>query len=218
MPQAHGEYLPALKYRLFTPAYDLAIGLTLPERRFKQRLLADAGIRSGERILDLGCGTGTLLLLGSRTYPDATFIGVDPDPEIIALAQRKLARSGFRLQIDRGSATALPYDDGSFDHVMSSLVFHHLPGDSKRVAAHEVWRVLRPGGTFHLGDFGPPGSALMKVISWVVEKIGHEYVQENFAGQVPEIMARAGFREVTSTARLATVFGMLEIISGRKAA
>ena len=80
-------------------------------------------------------------------------IGSDPDPLALKRAQRKARRmSGIRFE--RGYAQRLPYSDGEFDRVLSSMMLHHLDGDAKAAAAAEVFRVLRPGGRLHLVDMG----------------------------------------------------------------
>ena len=79
-------------------------------------------------------------------------IGSDPDPLALDRAQRKAAGDGIRFE--RGYAQRLPYADGEFDRVLSSMMLHHLDGDAKTAAAAEVFRVLRPGGRLHLVDIG----------------------------------------------------------------
>jgi ubiquinone/menaquinone biosynthesis C-methylase UbiE len=83
-------------------------------------------------------------------------VGLDPDPKALAIAKRKAQRAGLAIQLDQGFSDGLPYPDASFDRVFSSLMFHHLKAEEKAATLREVRRVLRPGGSLHLLDFGPP--------------------------------------------------------------
>jgi hypothetical protein len=118
-------FIPGLG-RLRTRLYDPVVRLTTRERRFKERLLELADLRPGERALDLGCGTGTLAIAACRRQPGASVHGLDADPRMIERARRKAHAAGVGLELRQGAATELPYADGSFDVVLSSLLFHHL--------------------------------------------------------------------------------------------
>jgi ubiquinone/menaquinone biosynthesis C-methylase UbiE len=117
--------------------------------------LADAaGLRDGQRVLEIGCGTGNLALLVKRRHGGSDVVGLDPDPQALARAERKARRRRLALRLDRGYAEQLPYDDGSFDRVLSAFMFHHLQSEGRQAALREAARVLRPGGSIHLLDFG----------------------------------------------------------------
>src|SRR5215475_1104449 len=147
------SYLPGMGRDWLLPLYDpITRALGAPSAH---RLLADqADLRPGQRVLEIGCGTGNLLLMVKRRHPDATVVGLDPDPEALARARRKAARAGLSVQLDRGFADELPYPDGSVDRVLSAFMFHHLEPADRRSALREVRRVLAPGGSLHLLDFG----------------------------------------------------------------
>jgi ubiquinone/menaquinone biosynthesis C-methylase UbiE len=209
-------YIPALGHDLWTPAYDLAIRLTLPERRFKQRLLDAASIGEGMVVVDVGCGTGTLLLMGKSQHSAAHFIGMDPDPLIMRRAQRKLIRAQADAQLVLATGALLPFASASIDRILSTLTFHHLDLDSKFAALEESYRVLRPGGEIHIGDFGAPTGRVTRAISFLVELIGREHVHEEFHGLLPRMVAGAGFDDVRQTGIFVTVFGVLRLIRGVK--
>src|SRR5213076_349294 len=122
--QENAKYLPALGLHFLTPLYDPLVRCFMPERKIKNRLLRQAAIKENQHVLDVGCGTGTLAVLIKQVYPGANVVGLDPDPEVLAIALRKSEKSGQRLIFDQGFAMRLPYPDGSFDHLFSSLVFH----------------------------------------------------------------------------------------------
>jgi SAM-dependent methyltransferase len=154
------EYLPAMGRATLLPLYDPFTRL-LGVRDAHWRLVAQAGIEPGATVLEIGCGTGNLLLLAAHAVPGATLIGLDPDPAVLSLAGRKARRAGVTLRLDRGYADRLPYPDGSVDRVLSAFMLHHLPHDQQQAALREVHRVLTPGGRLHRLDHdgSPPARA-----------------------------------------------------------
>lgn len=209
-------FIPALGRDAFTPFYDLGIRLTMPERRFKFALIRNAHLVAGMRALDVGCGTGTLLLFAAEVEPGAVLVGVDIDDRILERARRKIAVRGLPVQLERASATELPYADGCFERVFSTLALHHLPKEEKARAFAEAYRVLRPGGELHLGDFGAPDTRYARVASFLTEKIGGEHVQENYRGLLPAMAKDAGFVAVQETACVGTIFGVLRSFRATK--
>ncbi|MBC2905765.1 class I SAM-dependent methyltransferase [Streptomyces cupreus] len=134
-----------------TPLYDVVhhvFGL----RPIHQEMIRLAGLRDGHRVLDVGCGTGNLLRATGQRYRNVDLVGLDPDPKALARAGRKARRVGLTVRLDRGFAQELPYGDGSFDRVFSSLMLHHLDSTSKDALLAEVRRVLRPEGLLVLAD------------------------------------------------------------------
>lgn len=199
----HRPFVPALGLRFLNPLYDPLVRLHTVERRWKGQLIDQMRLESGQRILDVGCGTGTLALLVKEKHPEVDVIGLDPDSEILAIARRKAQRSAADIRFDVGYADRLPYQDSSFDRVVSSLVFHHLPHETKILALREIWRVLRPGGELHLADVGQPQSALMRVAVTPFRLFdGIRATEDNLAGRLPGMVAEAGFSEVTETGRV----------------
>jgi ubiquinone/menaquinone biosynthesis C-methylase UbiE len=136
-------------------AYDwLARVITLGgERKFRQRTLAPAGLQPGDAILDVGCGTGTLLIeAAKRVGPSGTTHGIDRSAEMLAHARRKAAAQGVTTNFREGSADHLPFPDASFDAVFCTLMLHHLPAAMQMATVAEMRRVLRPGGRIVIVD------------------------------------------------------------------
>ena len=141
--------------------YDvLAWLLTLGrERAFRERLAALAGLQPGESVLDVGCGTGTLAITAKRHVgPSGVVVGIDASPEMIARADRKGLKAGVDVRFQTAVVEALPFPDGSFDVVFSTLMLHHLPRPVREQCAREMRRVLKPGGRVLAVDFGAPAS------------------------------------------------------------
>jgi ubiquinone/menaquinone biosynthesis C-methylase UbiE len=152
----NADYIPALGYEWLTPFYDALVRLTTREVIFKKALVEQARIEADHRILDLACGTATLTILAKQDRPRADVVGIDGDRRILAMANQKARSAGLEIRFDEGMSFDLPYRDRSFDRVISSLFFHHLTRESKMNTLGEVKRVLKPGGEFHVADWGCP--------------------------------------------------------------
>ena len=115
-------------------------------------LIVQAELTDGLSVLEVGCGTGNLITRVARQHLGVTaaaairILGRWPEPS---------ARpAGSGITFDRGYVQKLPYADGRFDRVLSSMMWHHLDEDVKAEAAAQIYRVLRPGGSLHLVDVG----------------------------------------------------------------
>src|SRR5512146_2665908 len=151
MEHLERAYLPAAGSQWALPLYDPMVKLIGAEA-VKRTLLKQAALRSEHRVLDVGCGTGTLAALIKQEYCVSAVTGLDPDPKALTRAARKAARGGVSVRFDRGYADELPYPDASFDRVFSSFMFHHLRSEDRARALGEARRVLAPGGSLHLVD------------------------------------------------------------------
>ena len=209
-------FIPALRFDRLTPLFDSVAAVTVRDRTLKRRVLARAAITGGERVLDVGCGTGTLAAAAARATPAVRVTGLDADPRILAQARRRAADAGVDIEFDQGMSTALPYPDGSFDLVLSTLFFHHLADDAKRETATELVRVLRPGGRIVVGDLGRPQDPLMRVVVRVTVQLldGVATTALNVRGELPEVLTRAGVRAVTVHDRMRAPAGSYEVITG----
>lgn len=208
------HFIPALHFHWLTPYYDFFIEKTFPMAELNACLLQEAGIRPGNAVLDIGCGTGTLALLVKRTAPDAAVAALDIDARILNIARRKALAAGLSIEFQQGTACKLPYRDNRFDRVLSGFMFHHLADESKRRAAAEAFRILRPGGEFYLLDFGKPQTLYGKLVSWALRWT--EEMDENVRGLLPDRLRTAGFVEVEERKRFSTLSGSVSLYRGRK--
>jgi SAM-dependent methyltransferase len=219
MVKNRNEYIPALRYDWLTPLYDPLVRWTLRESTFKRHLVKQAGIDRGHRVLDLGCGTGTLALLIKSHYPKAEVFGLDADPKVLAVARAKAAEAGQIVTLDHGMAFEVPYPDASFNRVISSLLFHHLTREKKERTLKEIFRVLRQGGELHVADWGKARNWPMRVAFLLVQMLdGFETTADNVNGLLLEMFRSAGFEEVQETIRYMTIVGPLSLYSARKSA
>jgi len=205
------NYIPALSYDRLTFLYDPIVRLTTREAAFKSALLTQAQVQPGQRVLDLACGTATLTIAVKQAQPQATVVGLDGDPAILRRARAKAERAGVDVQLDEGLSYELPYADESFDRVLSSLFFHHLTRENKLRTLAEVRRVLKPGGEFHVADWGAPQNALMKLTSQGIVMLDGATTKDNFAGLLPELIRQAGFADVHETQHFNSLFGTIRL-------
>ncbi len=168
-------------------------------------------------MLDLGCGTGTLAVLAKQGSPEAEVFGLDADPDVLDQATEKAKRAGLAIAFDQGLSNELPYEDASFDRVLSSLFFHHLSGADKRTTLAEVARVLKPRGELHVADFGRPSDPVMFGIFTALRLFdGIENTRDNITGRLPGLFEDAGLVDAAEHDRFRTAFGSLALYSAIK--
>jgi ubiquinone/menaquinone biosynthesis C-methylase UbiE len=199
MEHAERNYLPAMGKRWLLPLYDPLLRL-LGADKTKRRLIEQAQIKSGFRVLDIGCGTGSLAVLIKKSHPEVEVIGVDPDPAALSISKRKANRARLSIEFDRGFSDHLSYPDASFDRVFSSFMFHHLEPSERAATLREIARVLKSGGSLHLLDFAPRDGK-----SHRHHRSPHE--ESRFEGRVTELMSAAGFVDAKEVARGKIFFG-----------
>src|SRR6266699_7257588 len=123
-------------------------------RELRQRTATLAQLQSGEQVLDVGCGTGTLAMeVARRVGSTGRVAGVDPSTQQIARARAKAARRHVPIDFQIGVIEHLAFPDQTFNVVLSTLMMHHLPADVKRQGLAEIARVLKPGGRLIIADF-----------------------------------------------------------------
>ena len=204
MMRSEGAFLPAAGHDLFLPIYDPLTRL-LGFDRARQALVEQAGLEPHQRVLDVGCGTGTLAVLVKRRYPSIDVVAIDPDAHALARARRKAERAGVSVRFDIGFASALGYRHASFDRVFSSMMFHHLANDEQAQALREMARVLRPGGRLAFLDFAGPDSRALGALGRLLHS--HRRLSGNSASRVLDLMAAAGLQHAMQIREQATIVG-----------
>ena len=154
-------------------------------------MLAELEIDPFDNVLDVGCGTGPVIELLAKKYPEKHFVGLDITPAMIEAARSKgLLNAEFVV----GDAENLPFGDGGFDAVLCSNSFHHYPNPGAFL--REAHRVLRPGGKLILRDY-----TSNDVVVWLMNTfemplarlVGHGDVRILKMGEYRELMEATGF-------------------------
>jgi ubiquinone/menaquinone biosynthesis C-methylase UbiE len=206
MSESTRTYLPAAGFDWSLPLYDPIVKL-LGGDKARMVLLDHAALQSGYRVLDIGCGTGTLATLIKRVHPDVEVVGIDPDPKALARARRKAAKAAGSIQFDQGFGDDLPYAEASFDRVFSSFMFHHLPPDEKGKTLRAVRRVLKPGGGFHMLDFEGPDCGSPGVLAHLLHS--SKRLKENSESRILSLMRESGFADPRKVGRRRMLFGYI---------
>lgn len=172
-----------------------------------------AGIKPGDRVLDVGCGTGNLTLTAAAAVgPSGSVAGIDASPEMVDKARKNAGRFGRAVDFQLGLIEKIPYPAASFDLVVNRLMIHHLPDDLKRRGLAEILRVLRPGGSLFIADFKARSNTLLGHLALAFAR--HRMMQTDLSGLVA-MVKEAGFVEVASGP---TASAFLAFVRGRKPA
>jgi ubiquinone/menaquinone biosynthesis C-methylase UbiE len=185
-----------------------AVGLAGRRRSMFTALATAGGVRRGDRVLDVGCGTGYFArVLSDAVGPQGQVVGIDASEQMIAFARRRARRlptCGFEVAL----AQDLGQPDGAFDVVVSSLMMHHLPDEARPVALSEMYRVLRPGGRLLIADYETPTGRLpllaLHVMSLVPfqnrshrrESHDHRAMEHSHVAELVPTVAGAGFADI----------------------
>jgi len=152
-----------------------------------------ANIQAGEKVLDIGCGTGTLAILAKQTTgKNAEIYGTDASPQMIQRAQQKASENSLDIHFQTGLAEKMEFPDDTFDVVMNSLMMHHLTSELRQKAIIESNRILKPGGRLLIVDFEPPKSGLYKSILTII--LGEMTSIDNT--KIPPLLENAGFTNI----------------------
>jgi len=206
MDEQERSYIPAFGKRWLLPLYDPFLWL-LGADSAKRPLIEQAEIKSGFRVLDIGCGTGSMAILIKRMHPEAAVVGIDPDPAALSVAERKAKRAGLSVEFDRGFADHMPYASASFDRVFSSFMFHHLAANEKSATLGEIRRVLKTDGSLHLLDFVRAHGTHSGTAEHgqLVHRRGA--VAERIEGRMASLMDEAGLVDAREVSRGKIFFG-----------
>ena len=192
----------------WAPYYDFMVNiLTLGKARRLRRLTVDqALIKPGDSVLDVGCGTGEVTLLAKTRAQSGTVYGIDPAPEMIAVARSKAKRKNLEVDFRVGVIETLPFPDSSIDVVTSSLMMHHLPEDLKVRGLAEVYRVLKPGGRLLIADFMRPTGSFLNHLFIAFTR--HQGLQSGIE-DLQELIKNAGFSQITQSDRNVLLIGFV---------
>ncbi len=180
-----------------------------PHEEWVRQGLIEALPHVPSRILDLGCGTGSTTVLLKRAFPKAEVIGLDLSPYMLVMAERKAKAEPMRIEFIHGAAEDTKFEQGSFDLVTASLLFHELPQRISRGVLGESYRLLTSGAWVAILD---GNQRTLRATHWLTEIFEEPYIQEYAGGSLDAWLGAAGFEQV----RTSDHWGIHQISIGRK--
>lgn len=197
-------YLPAAGRDSLLPFYD-AMTWFAGVGAVHRRLISGARLADGQRVLEIGCGTGNLSVAAKRAHPGVELTATDPDPLALDRARRKSSSIDFQI----GYAQQLTFGDATFDRVLSALMLHHMDHRTVKTALAELFRVCKPGGSVHVVDF--------IAVSGAFARMGHHHHFPDVE-QLTQLMTDAGFATVEAQTWRRPLVGTFVYLGATRAA
>ncbi len=165
----------------------------LPNENLVRQALIDAVKVQPRRILDLGCGTGSTTLLLKQTFQGAEVIGLDLSPYMLVRAEHKAHNANLDIIWRHGNAQETSFQNGSFDLITASLLFHEIPSVVSQAILRESLRLLVAGGQVLILD---GNQKTLRQLQWLNNVFEEPYIREYAAGSVDASMSATGFGAV----------------------
>lgn len=209
------DFTPAAGVSWLTPFYDLGIAALTREKRWRSLFVTQIRPQTQDVIIDVGCGTGSLLTLLAHSAPGVRLLGIDPDPTVLAKARAKVAHVQPPVILRQGFARDISAVAGGerASKVVSSLVFHQVPVTEKRAGMKAMYAALASGGEVHIADYGLQRTALMRTLfRLTVQNLdGVADTAPNARGMLPQLLSEVGFSDIRETAVVSTVTGSISL-------
>jgi len=212
------EFTPPLGKAWLTPLYDTAIRLLTSEKRWRSALVTFANLQPQDRLIDVGSGTGSLLLDLHKTCSDANLLGVEPDLQALRIARRKASNIGASIRWHNGFLDDLEtMDDKPPNKIVSSLVFHQVPAEQKARIIEQMWHLLETGGTVLIADYMQQEKPLMRrLFRATVQRLdGLADTQPNADGTMEQLIS-ARFEASEKLTEFHTATGTISLWRGIK--
>jgi ubiquinone/menaquinone biosynthesis C-methylase UbiE len=193
MHHSHAKHAPQTTGKIIRWAkwYDLLFARK-PTKEHKAAVKA-AVLQPGEKVLDVGCGPGTMaILMAKKVGPEGEVVGIDASLEMIEVARNKAKKQGSHARFEPAAIESLPFPDATFDAATSTFMLHHLPDDVQCKGLAEVRRVIKPGGRVLIVDFSSESGSFL---GHLLSVLGHAHGSSTFP-KLEGVLREAGFTNV----------------------
>ncbi len=205
------KFIPAAKFHILTPIFDSLCSFIGLGRKYRDEVIATLPIKGNERlkVLDAGCGTGSLAIQLKKEYPQIELCAIDIDSSILQRAIKKSKKEKVDISFKKAPMQDTRFQENYFDIVYTSLVFHHLKTEDKREAIKEISRITKKGGTIVVSDFAKPRRWVHHIIAWFTILLEEGW--DNYKGRIP-ILLEEQFKQTKTLKR----YGLIEILQTKK--
>jgi ubiquinone/menaquinone biosynthesis C-methylase UbiE len=198
--------------RFYDMGLRAAFHLVGGEVAFRCKIVEMANVRAGNNVLDVSCGTGTLVsLLASCAGPDGHVVGIDLSEQMLEVAKSKVWAD--QVEFVRGNAEDIPFQDSFFDRVTMSLAIHEMNRKGRNNTLAQIWRVLKPGGLVVVADMRKPDTLLTKLGMRFVQLAEADSLADMWQHKLVREIDDAGFVDIR---RHIAGRGFFEVIVARK--
>ena len=188
-----------------------------PERTYISELLRFMSLKSGDRLLDVGCGSGDLLAAAASREAGAVLVGIDPDEDALELASHKISGTIHAAELHQGVAERLPFEDDCFDLVTATRLLGFLDARTRAAALRECWRVLRPGGRLLVADWAEEPNGIEALVTWPWRLVRDTFLAgSGGTPTVADAISIARFHPAEPRGRFRTVVGVVELLEAFK--
>ena len=185
-----GGYLSAIA----PVTYDAVARFAAPPNEMKQRQLAITAIEDKpQRILDLGCGTGSSTLMLKQAFPEAGVTGLDISPQMLTVAKHKGKQANLTVNWQQGLAEETNFEDAEFDLISVAFLFHETPVEISQAILQKCHRLLKPGGQIVILD---GNQQRLRHTPWLIKLFREPYSQVYAEGNLNNWLKTAGFIEI----------------------
>ena len=201
MAAAHQHFIPAAGQRWLLPFYDPLLSLLTREKHWRGAIVDALALKAGDVLVDVGAGTGTLAVMAKTRAPGAQVIGIDPDPDALALARKKATGKDVDIRFEQGFGGDTPKIVGAAraTKIVSTFAFHHMSDAVQAETLRAMHEALAPGGSLHIADF-----------------TGGHFFHGTESGKLVADMTSAGFVQARKINEFRTVFGRVTHVRGDK--
>src|SRR6266566_1938597 len=208
-----------IRYWIAKLIYDFIFFVLVRDGSWEEGLLASLAPKPGDRILDFGPGSASTAISLAKRCPEATFVGMDPNPRStkkarLAVSRRELRNVSF---VEDPFQETLPFDASSFDKAICILGLHDRSPEEKARVVKAIARVVRRGGTFHLADFDKPENPSEgKILEYARRISGSAAAEPHINGRWVETLTDCGFAGVRRQLSRSIGIGRIAIVKARK--